>query len=77
MDTPFIRAKARDSVDALDNVTAYLDPGARQEIADYVTSTLADIERVMEHAVENGTDPVAAFKSFATRFHDYWEADPS
>ena len=74
MATPLIRAKAKDTVDALDNVTSYFEPEAREEILDNILTTLNDIERVLTHAVENGLDPLDAYRSFVAKFREYWES---
>jgi hypothetical protein len=73
MTMPYIRARAKDNVDALDNVTAYLDPSSRREIAEYVASILADIEQVIAHATKNGIDPGIAFAAFVEKFNEYWK----
>jgi hypothetical protein len=72
MATPYIRARAKDNVDTLDNLTAYLDSNDREEVVEYVRNTLHDIAKVMAHASENGMDPVAAFEAFVVKFEDYW-----
>jgi hypothetical protein len=72
MSTPFIRAKANDCADNLDNVTAYLDASNREEIVDYVKSTLDEIGKVIAHAKESGQDPGDAYRAFVGKFNEYW-----
>lgn len=77
METAFIRAKAKDNVDMLDNLTAYLDAATREEVVDYVIDTFGDIEKVLAHAVQSSIDPVAAYNTFVAKFKDYWNAPPA
>lgn len=74
MATPFTRAKVKDNVDALDNVTAYLEPEARQEVVDYIMTTLDDLESVMTEAMERGEEPITAYRAFVSKFKEYWFA---
>lgn len=64
METPFIRAKAKDNAEALDNLLSSFEDIDRLQILDYVTSTFKDIEAVLVHAMENGGYPLAAYKAF-------------
>lgn len=74
MATPYIRAKANDNADAFDNLTAYLDPTTRSEIAEYIAALLADIGSVIADAREAGVDPAAAYQAFAAKFDEYCNA---
>lgn len=74
MTTPFIRAKAKDSVDALDNLTAYLPKTDREEVLEFVRSTLGVIETVLARASAGGRDPVDAYKVFVMKFDEYWNS---
>ncbi len=77
MDTPFIRAKAKDIVDALDNATAYSDSSVRNEVVEVFRSTLHDIQQVLIRAEEEGTSTVSAFQALMVRFDDYWSNPPA
>jgi hypothetical protein len=74
MATPFIRARAKDNVDNLDNLTAYLDSNDREQVVEYVRITYRDIAKVMAHASEQGMDPIAAYEAFVAKFDEYWDA---
>jgi hypothetical protein len=74
VDTPYIRAKAKDNVDALDNLTAYLDQNTKDEVVQYVTSAFDDIRQVIDHAIETGSDPASAYAAYVTKFREYWTA---
>jgi hypothetical protein len=76
METPFIRAKAKDTVDTLDNVTAYLEPSVREEIVECVMTVFRDIERVLDRAEKEGINPVDAYKIFLQKFNEYWNISP-
>jgi hypothetical protein len=71
MVTPLIRAKAKDITDELDNLTAYFEPTVRREVRDYVLYVLAEIEKVLADAGQNGTDQVVALRAFVTRVSEY------
>lgn len=71
MESPYIRAKAYDNVDALDNVLSILEVEERQEVIGYVQDTLKDIEAVISNAIENGVEPLGAYKSFVGKYLEY------
>jgi hypothetical protein len=76
VETPLIRAKAKDAVDALDNLTAYFEPNAKVETIALVRDIFTDIGKVMAHATENGEDPTAAYETFVAKFDEYWNSPP-
>lgn len=77
METPFIRAKAKDNVDALDSLIVYLDSSTKEEIVEYIDGAFKDIEKVLEHAAAGSMDPLATYRTFVKKFHEYWNAPPA
>lgn len=77
MTTPFVRAKAQDTVDALDNVTSYLELSVKEEVAEFVMLLLRDVEKVMTRAVEEGQDPLVAYRAFLGKVDEYWRRAPA
>lgn len=75
MDTPFIRARAKDTADELDNLTACFEPSARAQVREYLTQTLRDIDIVLQDAITNSTDPVAAYRAFMAKLTEYLPPD--
>jgi hypothetical protein len=72
METPFLRAKAKDAADELDNTVAYLDDGQRIEVEQNMFETFKAIEQVLMAAQKEGTDPVAAYETFLRKFTEYY-----
>jgi hypothetical protein len=71
MDIPYIRAKANDNAEELDNLLSSFEAPEVAEIVDYVLLTHREIEQVLTHAVENGLDPVEAYRTFVSKVREY------
>lgn len=75
METPFLRAKAKDAADELDNTVAYLEEEQRSSVEDYVFETFRAAEQVLVAAQNEGTDLLVAYKMFVGKVRDYYHSE--
>jgi NTP pyrophosphatase (non-canonical NTP hydrolase) len=71
LETPYLRARAKDNVDALDNLLSGLSEAEADEITDYIASTYRDIEKVLEHAADSGLELLSTYKMFVAKVRQY------
>ncbi len=75
METPFLRAKAKDIADELDNAVAYLADEERALVEQNVFDTLKSIEQVLLAAQEDGANPFFAYQTFLRKFTEYYHSE--
>lgn len=75
MATPFVRAKAKDTADELDNTVAYLEDEERLLVEQNIFETLSAIVQVLVAAQREGIDPLVAYKTFISKFTEYYHPE--
>lgn len=75
METPFLRAKAKDTADELDNIVAYLEQEERFAVEQYVIDTFRSIEQVLLTGRQDGNDLLEVYRTFVSKFSEYYHPE--